>query len=217
MDDSSAPRFGLPKCLWIPIAAKNIGAIEQFVGKITGKRVNQAGRVNAILVETKPYNVLENSRVKLWKHPQADLYRARLYPARQVWVHVDYSSYRKAYIKFCMPDIPSEYFLDHIQNREAIRLRDYSHPFLRLCPVSRIVNTSGGGVRGGEGLEKEFLRSLKEKPSYIWQDFLKKLQYPIVYADPMDLTKMLNIPPGTETLNGVRDIQTLFYESEVLP
>ena len=37
------------------------------------------------------------------------------------------------------------------------------------------------------------------------------MQRPIRYADPMDLTKMLNVPPGTKTLDGVRDLQSLFY------
>jgi hypothetical protein len=40
----------------------------------------------------------------------------------------------------------------------------------------------------------------------------------IVYADPMDLTKMLDIKPGTSDpekgpLAGVRDTQALFYPS----
>jgi hypothetical protein len=33
----------------------------------------------------------------------------------------------------------------------------------------------------------------------------------MIYADPMDLTKMLDIAPGTQVLNGVRDTQRLFY------
>ena len=35
-----------------------------------------------------------------------------------------------------------------------------------------------------------------------------------VYADPMDITKMLDIPPGTQVLNGVRDMMALFYPPE---
>jgi hypothetical protein len=33
----------------------------------------------------------------------------------------------------------------------------------------------------------------------------------MIYADPMDLTKMLDIPPGTQVLNGVHDTQKMFY------
>jgi hypothetical protein len=63
-------------------------------------------------------------------------------------VHVDFDGYRDAYKQFIdqfgLPAIPPGYFLDHVQNRKAIRQRGYTHPYLRLCPVSRAVNTSGG-------------------------------------------------------------------------
>jgi hypothetical protein len=86
MIDSTAPRFGLPASLWIPIAAANVAAIETYVGRVVQSVTDPAdGRLNALL----------NNK--------------------------------------------------------------------------------------------------------------------IIYADPMDLTKMLDIPPGTEVLNGVRDTQQLFY------
>ena len=110
-----------------------------------------------------------------------------------------------------MESIPEGYFLDHIQNREAIRLREYSHPYLRLCPISRQVNTSGGTNTGGEGMEKDFLRSLKEQPDSVREAFLEKLDYGVVYADPMDLTKMLDISPGTQVLGVVGTMLKLFY------
>jgi hypothetical protein len=100
-----------------------------------------------------------------------------------------------------MPLIPQDYFLDHVQNRIAIGQRNNSHPYLRLCPVRRQVNTSGGHSAGGEGMEKRFLDS--------HVPILGRNK--IIYADPMDLTKMLDIPPGTQILEGVRDTQKLFY------
>jgi len=60
-------------------------------------------------------------------------------------------------------------------------------------------------------MEKNFLRSMKEKSEPEQAEFLQKLNYGIVYADPMDLTKMLDVPPGTQVLNGVRDMLGLFY------
>jgi len=209
MDDALAPKFGLPPCLWIPIAARDIEAIERFVGKILERQEGVKGRVNAILAQTNP-PARESPNVKLWSHPKAALFRERLYPEKQVWVHVDYAGYRKAYLKFGAP-LAEGCMLDHVQNREAIRLRDYSHPYLRLSPVSRLVNTNGGARTGGEGMEKQFLRSLKEKPVEVREQFLQSLRYPIVYADPMDLTKMLDITPGTQVLDGVRETQELFY------
>jgi len=50
----------------------------------------------------------------------------------------------RGFVPQLMPEIPANFVLDHIQNREAIRLREYSHPYLRLCPISSQVNTSGG-------------------------------------------------------------------------
>ena len=43
--------------------------------------------------------------------------------------------------------------------------------------------------------------------------------FPLRYADPMDITKMLDIAPGAVTLDGVRDVQHLFYlgRQEFLP
>lgn len=211
MDDSAAPRFGLPPCLWVPIAAVSVAAVERFVGKIVAQKTSRSGRVNAMLVQKGLKRVSDNFRVRLWREPNSSLYRERLFPDRQVWVHIDYAGYRGAYSNFGMPAIPNGYFLDHIQNRQAIRLRDYSHPFVRLCSVSRRVNTSGGHDTGGEGMEKAFLRSRTTKSAEAQNEFRALLQFPIQYADPMDLTKMLDFAPGTETLPGVRDLQSLFY------
>src|SRR5581483_2831920 len=174
--------------------------IEKYVGKVL-RTIEDAGsgRVNAVLVTTT--TVPEQSNVPLWKSSLASMARERLYPPRQVWVHVDYAAYRQAYLQFGMPELPANYFLDHVQNRKAIRLRGYSHPYLRLCPVHRRVNTSGGHASGGEGMERAFLSTQGARPS----------PNRMIYADPMDLTKMLDIPPGTQILNGVRDTQKLFY------
>lgn len=147
----------------------------------------------------------------LWKHPNASAYMDRLHPAKQVWVHVDFDGYRNAYIQFLaqfgLPAIPPGYYLDHVQNRRAIRARGYTHPYLRLCPVSPAVNTSGGNQHGGEGLEREYLARLKVMPSVP-----ALFQNQIVYADAMDLTKMLDISPGIGALMGVLETQKLFYK-----
>jgi len=201
MIDGAAPRFGLPPSLWIPIAAAAVADIETYVGRVVRCVAQPAtGRVDAVLVESKARTPKE-SNVPLWRSPLAADAEARLHPPRQVWVHVDYAGYRKAYVEFGMPPIPVNHFLDHVQNRIAVRLRDYAHPYLRLCPVDRRVNTSGGHEAGGEGMEKRFLAGRNLPPP------LNK----IIYADPMDLTKMLNIAPGTQVLTGVRDTQALFY------
>jgi hypothetical protein len=87
------------------------------------------------------------------------------------------------------------------------------HPYLRLCSVSGAVNTSGGVNTGGEGMEKAYLRSLAPDDELLAQ-FARR---PVVYADPMDITKMLDISPGTQVLNGVRDTLALLYPPDPQP
>lgn len=138
-------------------------------------------------------------------------YEAQLHPTKQVWVHVDFRRYRAAYLQFGLPQLSQEHVLDHVHNRHATRLRGYLHPYLRLCPVSRAVNTSGGVNTGGEGMEKAYLRTLAGQEKTADGILTQFARRPIIYADPMDITKMLDIPPGTQVLNGVRDTLALLY------
>jgi hypothetical protein len=299
MIDTTAPTHGLPPCLRVPIAAASTEAIDTHVGDIlnsvVGPDKDGQARVNAVLVRTRGRPVVKHPDVALWHTPQADEHEERLFPDRQVWVHVDYNSYRQAYrqrfslpIPCPPPDRRYEIFLDHVQNRRAMRIRaelaklaaarGYAAPsgwhpylpYLRLCPVYRMVNTSGGDVEGGEGQEREYLADLRDtlrclgdpanvlaclkaahlaalarqrgrakKETYLEKDtYLKRTQTTlergeapaaveaplmqgilrafrgeIVYADPMDLTKMLNIEPGIYELVGVAETQGLFYPS----
>jgi hypothetical protein len=213
MIDPSASTFGLPACLRIPIAAADVDAITTYVGNVQKVITGRNKRANALLVKPYENSVSKHPRVKLWKEPLAAQYEERLYPANQVWVHVDFAGYRNAYQQFDIPPIPEGYFLDHIQNREAIRLRRYSHPFLRLCPVRRQVNTSGGSDFGCEGMEREYLRNLPDLSPEIQARAARAINSKIVYADPADITKMLDILPGTGPLPGVRDTQQLLFPS----
>jgi hypothetical protein len=192
----------LPKSLQVPIAVASVEAIRSFVGSITAERRGADGLPRAFAVARPAPEQLEPD-VPLWASSKADEARDRLYPPTQVWVHVDYNSYRRAYRDFGQI-IPPGYFLDHVQNRRSIRLRDRSHPWLRLCPVDPRVNTSGGLPTGGEGMEFDYLT--RALPAGLVVD-----DHEVIYADPMDLTKMLNIAPGTGTLDGVRDTQDLFF------
>jgi hypothetical protein len=210
MFDSEAPTFGLPDCLRIPIAAASVQAIETFVGAVVRCVSGRNGTILALLVSPHSRGLCTQNCVSLWVQPDADTHHQRLHGPRQVWVQVDYAGYRKAYKNFQMPPIPEGHVLDHIQNRKAVRLRDYSHPYLRLCPVSSVVNTGGGVNTGGEGMEKEFLVSVNPDGEQ-YRVAISRAKNQIIYADPMDLTKMLNVPPGTGTLDGVRDAQVHFF------
>jgi hypothetical protein len=66
-------------------------------------------------------------------------------------------------------------------------------------------------------MEKAYLRGLRDglergdvSPTVV-ERALRAFDGQIVYADPMDLTKMLNVQPGTMTLPGVRDTHELLF------
>lgn len=200
---------GLTPDLAVPIAAVSVEAIESYVGKIVDSVPDSQRSAHAVVVEAD--RPARNDQLPLWSEEQADWYYDRLHPERQLWVHVDYTGYRQAWKRFGFGTLDSETFLDHIQNREAVRLGGYSHPFLRLCPVSRETNTSGGLDNGAEGMEKQHLQGLDQQPEVIQASVRKALKKPIVLADPVDLTKMLDIPPGLTELQGVASIIKKFY------
>jgi hypothetical protein len=207
--DAAAQRFGLPNCLRIPIAAASLEAIARYVGAVRAT-VPWKGQAGAVLVEPHPRSAGPTPGVALWTGPDAKSNDARLHPDRQVWVHVDYDGYRDAYQRLGLP-IPPGCVLDHVQNREAVRLGGYAHPYLRLCPVRGQVNTSAGHRAGGEGMEKGFLRDLPGLSAATRAAAGRALRAEMVYADPMDLTKMLDIAPGTRNLAGVAATQKRFY------
>lgn len=200
---------GLPADLIVPIAATSLEAIETYVGVIRKRIPGRTRPTNALVVEAQQPD--RNPLVPLWGQPEADRYYRRLHPSSQLWVHVEYGGYRRARTRLGFGELTGEVVLDHIRNRAAVRLSGYRHPFLRLCPVSRETNTSGGLNNGAEGLEKVELRKLEQQPTYIRRRTERCLAAPVVLADPIDLTKMLDIPPGLSELQGVASMLMKFY------
>ena len=145
---------GLLPCLYIPVAARDINAIEGYVGTIV-RDLSHREVKKAILIEShepeKP-----DLRLPIWSHPQATI----LHQPLQVWVHVDYSSYRRAYIK-AFPELDvTRCVLDHIMNRRVARLKGFH--YLRIVPISREANSSHGGLSEGWGVEYHSSPRMKE-------------------------------------------------------
>lgn len=201
--------FGLTPDLFVPIAAASIKAIETNVGTVKKTLLGRKRPINAVVVEVQPPP--RNPLVPLWCQPEADRSYRRLHPSTQLWVHVDYSGYRRAWKRLGFSELGSKVVLDHIRNRAAVRISGYRHPFVRLCPVSMETNTSSGLDIGQEGMEKVELRKLEQQPDHIRRRMEHCLSAPIVLADPIDLTKMLDIPPGLSELQGTASILKLFY------
>ncbi len=132
---------GLLPCLYVPVAARDTNAIETYVGRVV-EGLSRRSPSKALLIEA--YEPEEpNERLAIWRHPGA----AILHYPRQVWVHVDYSAYRRAYLR-AFPDTNlTGFVLDHVMNRRVARLKGFA--YLRIVPISRAANSSHGGLAEG--------------------------------------------------------------------
>jgi len=60
-------------------------------------------------------------------------------------------------------------------------------------------------------MERQYLKSMLASPEKKAELRESVARFQIGYADPIDLTKMLDIPPGTKELQGVAQIIKAFY------
>jgi hypothetical protein len=189
--NDKAKTFGFHDSLIIPVGAKTIDDIEKYVGNID----KTLGKSKALLVSFSPLS--PPNHLPVWQHERS--YWLNYH--HQLWVDVDYRNYRKTYQEVFSEVIEDPvYVVDHIMNRKLARALGYR--FVRLLHISRKSNSSGG--RGGETYANTNLPiSLRVNPEANASE--------IVYADPMDLAKMLNIKVGGFGLEAVRDNHHLFY------
>lgn len=102
---------GLLPCLYVPVAARDTDAIERYVGNIV-EGLSRRSTSKALLVEA--YEPDEpDMRLAIWQHPDV----AILHQPRQVWVHVNYTAYRRAYRRAFPDDDLTDLVLDHVMNR----------------------------------------------------------------------------------------------------
>jgi len=122
-----------------------------------------------------------------------------LYHPKQVWVHVDYSGYRNAYLKAFGKLDNRGLVVDHVMNRRVARLLYFS--YLRIVPISREANSSSGGLCEKWGVEYESSperrKANREPPARI------------EYANLWDIVKMLNIKTGGSLQDPVNEAQAL--------
>jgi hypothetical protein len=131
----------------------------------------------------------------IWSLPEA----AVLHYPRQVWVHVDYKAYRRAYLR-AFPNVDlTDLVLDHVMNRRVARLKGFT--YLRIVPISRTANSSHGGLSEGWGVE------LHRSPRM--REINKASQAAVQYADLADVVKMLNMQGGGSLMDIVNEAQKL--------
>ena len=135
-EELAVRRYGLPRCLHVPVAAADEAAITSHVGDIvrllSGRTPNKA-----FLVHADPPPPRDAS-LPIWSRPAS----AILHQREQVWVHVKYTGYRAAYRR-AFPDEPiADKVLSHALNRRIAAHRGFE--YVRLTPTARTVNSSSG-------------------------------------------------------------------------
>jgi hypothetical protein len=186
-------RSGLPPCLYIAVGARDEPAIQRYVGRVA--RALARGRPpQALLVEA--HDPPErDARLPIWQLPAA----AILHAPRQVWVHVDFAAYRRAYSQAFPEEAFDDRVLDHVLNRRVARLKGFH--YLRIIPISRGANSSSGGLSEGWGVEHHGTPSMKRRHA--------ASRAAIQYADLADVVKMLDVKTGGGVMDPVNQAQYL--------
>ena len=190
--DIAITKYALPASVHIPIAAKEEADIEKYIGQVADVLVTGVPN-RALLVE--PYYIPQKDALPIWQLPESTI----LHNPKQVWVHVDYSSYRSAYLQAFGELEDRGHVLDHILNRRVARLQYFS--YLRIVPISREANSSSGGLSEKWAVEYHSSPEMRKANS----DSPARIQY----ADLSGIVKMLNIKTGGNLQDPVNDAQAL--------
>lgn len=189
-------KWVMPESLHIPISAKDKESIVRYIGNIVAE-LSAPNTNNAFLVEV-PEPTSINTKLAVWKLPESKV----LHQGLQVWVHVDYKGYRKAYIKAFPDEDISSLILDHIQNRYMAKVMGFN--YVRIIPISRGANSSSGSLSEQWGVKYHSTPRMRkinsEKKSFIQ------------YADISCLVKMLNIKTGGGVMDAINEAQKLLLE-----
>src|ERR1700752_1380955 len=139
--DIALTRSALPECLHVPIAAVDDMAIATYVGEI--ERVLAEGTpCGAMLVRTKEPPPLD-TRLPIWRLPAS----AILHQRHQVWVHIEFAGYRRAYRKAFPDETIDGKVLSHALNRRMAALMGFA--YVRITPNSRGCNSSSSFSSNG--------------------------------------------------------------------
>ena len=180
-------------CLYVPVAARDTSAIETYIGTIVAHLATRSPG-KALLVEAHEPETAD-VRLPIWGLPES----AALHHPRQVWVHVDYGAYRRAYIR-AFPDVDlAGLVLDHVMNRRVARLKGFQ--YLRIVPISRAANSSHGSLSEDWGVDHHSSPEMME---------INRASLAVVqYADLADIVKMLNMEGGGSLMDIVNEAQKL--------
>lgn len=190
--DTALTRWALPECLHIPVAAIDEAAITTYIGEI--ERVLAGGSPRkALLVRTKMPPAID---------PQLPIFDAPLAPVlherRQVWVHIAFTRYRRAY-RSAFPDHPIDgKVLSHAMNRRMAAQMGFS--YVRITPNSRGCNSSSS-------FSEQWGVTLHGTPEQAAAN--RRRGASIHYADLAALMVMLDMKPGGGVMDAVNEAQSL--------
>lgn len=196
--DIALHRYVLPECLHVPTAALDEAAIATYIGDII--EVLAKGTPNrAFLVQAKEPPPFDD-RLPIWEMEGAAILHRRM----QVWVHVGYTLYRKAYQKaFPTEDIAGK-VLSHAMNRRIAVLKGFQ--YVRITPVPRGSNSSSGfSENWGVALHGAAKRTPEKAQRRAF----------IQYADLPDLMLMMGMKLGGGIMNMVNEGQSLVKPKSV--
>lgn len=182
----------LPDCLHVAIAAVDEAAIIAYIGEIEAVLAGGSPR-KALLVRSKEPPSID-ARLPIWEIPGSKMFRER----RQVWVHIGFTRYRRAYRKE-FPDQPIDgKVLSHALNRRTVALMGFS--YVRITPNSRGCNSSSAfseqwGAAMHATLDQDAAN--QKRGAFIY------------YADLAALMVMLDIKVGGGVMDAVNEGQKL--------
>jgi hypothetical protein len=185
-------QWGLPDCLHVPTAAVDEAAISSYVGEIEEVLADGSPRKALLVKSREPPSIDE--QLPIWDIPGSTI----LHERRQVWVHIGFTRYRRAYRK-AFPDHPIEdKVLSHALNRRMAALMGFA--YVRITPNSRGCNSSSA-------FSEQWGVSLHATPEQIAAN--KRRGAFIHYADLSALMVMMDMKLGGGVMDAVNEGQKL--------
>jgi hypothetical protein len=185
-------QFALPECLHVPIAAVDETAITNYVGEID-QVLAQGSPRKAFLIRSKEPPATD-AQLPIWEFPTSKV----LHERRQVWVHIGFTRYRRAYKKAFPNEAIDGKILSHALNRRMAALMGFS--YVRITPNSRGCNSSSS-------FSEQWGVALHGTPEQAAAN--RRRGASIHYADLAALMVMLDISPGGGVMNAVNEAQAL--------
>lgn len=190
--DIALRRYSLPECLHVPIAAENEEIIAKYIGDI--KAVVAVGTPNKALVVMVDPPPPRDTRLPIWSKPESDI----LFEQMQVWVHVSYNGYRRAYKKARPAEDVSSKVLSHCMNRRHAALKGFQ--YVRIVPAAQSTNSSSA-------FSEEWGIEINCNPKEL--SSIKQRRAKIQYADLVDLMVMMDMRVGGGIMELVNEAQRL--------